>query len=1577
MSSRDDGSGGGPTTDPPGRRHVGTRERGGGGVTSNIGGFAGEPGASPALHRWLDVLRDAGPTGTARLAHPAGSGRAGSSDAAAAAAGGRSVSSAGAGARATDLGHLLRAHGAASRLAPAALGAHAAVGELDVRREAFAAVERTLADSVRALRAPVQALEPLLQQATAAADGAGATGSTASGSTASGSTATGSTATGTAATGTPPNRSTSPSAGPSANPMSVASSGSPSRSEAQREVAARTAVTVREGAGALARAADRLDTLRLEAEADVRATAAQVDALSQEVASADRRARMEARAQDRLDSERAGAREAQTRRDEAEARRDTAARELVRLTGASVHVASAPTSAAASGTVSGAFAAGSAGASGTAAATGVPGSASSLSSSGSPSAEPESGASAALRIMLGDRALVDEHGAHPLVVRSVPGAPPGVSDPAAVADAPRDARGDRREAADPHTGAIDRRALQSAAARLAQADLEDGDPSARSSRERRISDREAQERVEDRRSVRERWAALDDGDSARAAASQRASQGSTTETSTDRSRAASESRPDVEPASREASHRERAEGSDRLERSDQLDRSERREPRESSERRGSEDAARDAAGDADRLVRKALARIDAEHAAAAVADLRDGQRAADAADRAVQEAAEDAAREAADARTRAPRLQLSWADGADVEATAGVLAGRLAAAERIVPDAQERVQSAIRAYAQAVGALSLPGGALEGHDPADLLGSSAAAGRSAESARAESARAASGPELTPASRPGGSGREAVEGSASGPAPLAAAATRAAAGLTVAVRGVETARADAGEQAVLAQRRLDVLSVVDSVLADAPSSQAGSLVSAALGGGAAPTGAWQTSQSGQHLVSSLQSLNAVTASLGAVAGLSAVVGPTAPTVTVSGSATLVATPSASALDGRLPGLPAGQAGALPVGMSPDLVAGIGRAGGAIGGGGALAGAAGLGVSPAGPAAAGPVGSGGGLSGAAEGSLGATLWTSGPGVRVALLAPATAGALAADPSLAGEGGPAGGSGAVAASGTSGLGPDPVAPGATATGGAPAPTSGAVPGGGAPAAQIPQSPHGTGVAAVPGTAGSGSSIPSGTPSLAATGPGLADSSSTQVGTGTAAGSTGDPTFTPEAPGLGLPAGPTGAAGPSAEAAAWSGPHIPYDVEVSVVSVAAAAAVATAPLPTGAVLNSGRGFSFALVTHAGSPGEATTSVSVGPGARLGTVAAAINASAAPVFAQVEGVGAGSPPAEQRLLISATETGADTAIALVDGFGSRRPSALGGVAQVQAGADSVVQARFADGAVVGVSGATTSLPGALPGVDLALRAGSGGAAGIGAGGGTGSGTGTGPGAGAGISSGSGQGAGAGAGPTEVGATARVEVRADTPAALRQLTTLVDAATSVLDGLRGRGPIDPAAAGVLAQDPAIADLTTRIAAVLTGAAAASGSAGASGSAAVSGTVSGAGASGAIGAVDALDPVGRRPLPGVHLDREARLQVDAEAFGLAHADDPYAVESQVHRAARELLAVAREASDPRTGVLPVRIVGESAFVQEYAVTQAGVDERMQYRQEALTDRVDAMQSLLVHLGAERQWLSTQV
>lgn len=1517
-------------------------------MTSNIriGGFGPEPGASRALHRMLDVLREAGPAGTARLAHPAGAGRSGAtsgpelsgteSSRQSVGVRGAAAEAMGAGARTTDLARLLSAHGAMSRLAPAALAAHAAVGELDVRRAAFAAVERTLADGARAVRGPIETLQRVLDSAATGSgspgdlEGAGDDGSRGAGSAG-------------------PGQARSTTAGSSEVARSESPQGAVSTSAAQREVSARTAVTVREGAGALARAADRLDTLRLEAEAAVRATAAQVDALSQEVAAADRRARSQERSQARLDSERAEIRAALTRR-------DAAAREIVRLTGASVQVPSP-------GEVELADLPAARGAG----ATGSPGATASPTSSATSSATAgagESGEREAMRITLAGRPLVDEQGAHSLLDRLGPGSGTTAGPDASAGAAGRGARADQaaadraateraaeeraaeeRRTADrrdrgeqSETGPIDRRALQSAAERLAMAHVDDGDPSARAVRERRLSDREAQQRIDDRRAVREQVRAdvgVTGGDRPDAAASAAPSRAdardaeagsravrSSSDPAQDAARARQEARAaeltaaaGASAASRETRRESRGEdaGAERVARLHDRDSRDRAaDAREEARATARHTAGTDAADDAERLVRKALARIDAQQAAAAVADLRDAQRAdAEQADavRATSPQVRGAVPESAEGRRAVSTPGASTGPGVDrieadpIESVAGALAGRLAAAERIVPAAQEQLRAATQAYVRVVEALTAPGGPLAGHDLTDLVGRLGGA-------------ALSGGGASGAGAPGMAG------------PAAEAAPRPAPEVAGVLTTIESARAQAGDQALLAQRRLDVLSVVDSVLADAPTSQAGGLVSAALGGAALSTsGAGQTSQSGQHLVSSLQSLNALTASLGAVAGLSAVVGPSAPTVSVSGSAGLVATPSASALDAAAPGrsgsasLPAG-AGGTDVGGGIRSGASLGPVPGGAGSDAALLGAAGL-ATPAGVDGA----------GALRGS-----WTSGPGVRVALLAPPTpASPEGATPEGATPGSPAMGS---AGTGPTGA---PVVGDGIGTGAVDGLTSASAAAVGGPGAGQPRlgsaGPDAVSSAGAVGGApfdGDGASG-SGTAGVAPTG--VLTAMSAVLGPNALAG-----TGTTETGGAGV--APTAAPGELGEPA-WGGPRIPYDVSVSVVSVAAAAVVATAPLQTGAVLNAGRGFSFALVTHAGTRGQATTSVSVGPGARLGTVAAAINASAAPVFAQVEGLGAGSTsgePAEQRLVISATETGSDTSIALVDGLGSRRPSVLGAVAQVQAGADSLVYASFADGAVVGVSGATTSLPGALPGVDLALCG----------------------------RSGEEPGAGSSVG---LGDVALVQVRADTPAALRQLTTLVDAATSVLDGLAGRGAIDPVAAAALAQDPAIADLSTRIAAVLTGSAAASDASAITGSTAlgsgVSGTVSGTGPTGAIGSE------GRRALPGVQLDRQARLQVDAAAFELAHAADPYAVESQVHTAARELLAVACEASDPRTGVLPVRIVGESAFVQEYAVTQVNVDERMQYRQDALLERVDAMQSLLDHLGAERQWLTTQV
>lgn len=113
------------------------------------------------------------------------------------------------------------------------------------------------------------------------------------------------------------------------------------------------------------------------------------------------------------------------------------------------------------------------------------------------------------------------------------------------------------------------------------------------------------------------------------------------------------------------------------------------------------------------------------------------------------------------------------------------------------------------------------------------------------------------------------------------------------------------------------------------------------------------------------------------------------------------------------------------------------------------------------------------------------------------------------------------------------------------------------------------------------------------------------------------------------------------------------------------------------------------------------------------------------------------------------------------------------------------------------------------------------------------------------------------------------------------------------------------------------------------------------------------------------------------VPGVSLDRDLRITLDRQAFTRAYSADPASVESRVQSAARDLLSVARETTDPRQGMLPVRIMGEQAFVNEYSVGSAGIDERMQYRQGALSERAEAMQSLLVRLGQEQAWLGDQL
>ncbi len=408
--------------------------------------------------------------------------------------------------------------------------------------------------------------------------------------------------------------------------------------------------------------------------------------------------------------------------------------------------------------------------------------------------------------------------------------------------------------------------------------------------------------------------------------------------------------------------------------------------------------------------------------------------------------------------------------------------------------------------------------------------------------------------------------------------------------------------------------------------------------------------------------------------------------------------------------------------------------------------------------------------------------------------------------------------------------------------------------------------------------------------------------------------AGIVATPSATPMAGGRSTPVseGPWWRTGPGVQVTlvrdrrSAPGPSIPYEADLSVRSVATAPVVATAPLPADAILNAGRGFSFALLTGTGSD-RTVTSVEVAPRSRLRTVAAAINATDAPVVARVEHSGSDIEP-EERLVLTSTRAGAQASIAVVEGVGSRRPSALGAAARHVAGADSVIEAAFGDGAVFLVTAATTSLTRALPGVDIALLPAR----------------------------------------DELDRIVRISVQPDPPAALHRLSTLVCAASAVLEALAGRGPINPASATVLADDPEIDDLRTRIVQAL-------------------------GCGGELAEQTSIPGVRTREDRRFQVDR---VQVDDQDFVRAYATDSARVEAAVQRAARSLADIAGEATDLASGFLPERIARESVFVHGRLGARP-IDDRLPNRRGALADRVEAMKRLLDNCDAERTWLNAQL
>jgi|GEM_PF-1950162 len=117
----------------------------------------------------------------------------------------------------------------------------------------------------------------------------------------------------------------------------------------------------------------------------------------------------------------------------------------------------------------------------------------------------------------------------------------------------------------------------------------------------------------------------------------------------------------------------------------------------------------------------------------------------------------------------------------------------------------------------------------------------------------------------------------------------------------------------------------------------------------------------------------------------------------------------------------------------------------------------------------------------------------------------------------------------------------------------------------------------------------------------------------------------------------------------------------------------------------------------------------------------------------------------------------------------------------------------------------------------------------------------------------------------------------------------------------------------------------------------------------------------------------VDADGRPLIPGTSVQR-GRVALDREAFAREYVKDAVGVETVIASVARSVSATSDAASDPRVGVLAVRLQAELAPQGEYTIDKSGGEHRLDARRVELDRRAGALQSLLEHLEDQSTWLS---
>lgn len=114
--------------------------------------------------------------------------------------------------------------------------------------------------------------------------------------------------------------------------------------------------------------------------------------------------------------------------------------------------------------------------------------------------------------------------------------------------------------------------------------------------------------------------------------------------------------------------------------------------------------------------------------------------------------------------------------------------------------------------------------------------------------------------------------------------------------------------------------------------------------------------------------------------------------------------------------------------------------------------------------------------------------------------------------------------------------------------------------------------------------------------------------------------------------------------------------------------------------------------------------------------------------------------------------------------------------------------------------------------------------------------------------------------------------------------------------------------------------------------------------------------------------------------GLQLDRSGKLVFDQDAFEKAYAANPVAVNAAYAPATGFLgrvQAVADGASDPVDGTLTSALQSRNDQIKRLQDSIADWDQRLQLRQESLTQQFTAMETMLSQLNSQQSWLSGQL